>query len=109
MYRLYVDEVGTDDLTHVEKDDERYLSLTGVAMKIAHARDDLEPKLDWIKTNVFDHDPDSPLIFHRRKIAQRKQEFGILNDEVKRKLFDKAIMRIFESCDYRVITAFIDK
>jgi len=28
MYRLYVDEVGTDDLTHVEKDKHRFLSLT---------------------------------------------------------------------------------
>lgn len=109
MYRLYVDEVGTDDLGHLETDDDRYLSLTGVAMEISHARDDLTPKLDWIKANVFDHDPDEPLIFHRRKIVQRKGPFGVLNDEHKRALFDKALLRIFKTCDYRVITVVIDK
>jgi hypothetical protein len=39
MYRLYVDEVGTDDMTNLEDDNHRYLSLTGVAMEVSHARD----------------------------------------------------------------------
>lgn len=42
MYRLHVDEVGTDDLGHLEADEDRYLSLTGIAMEIDKARDDLE-------------------------------------------------------------------
>jgi hypothetical protein len=109
MYRLYVDEVGTDDLGHLDEDHERYLSLTGIAMKIDDARDDLTPKMNWIKTTVFGHDADDPVIFHRRKIVQRKQAFGILNDETKRDLFDRAMMRIFQSCPYSVITVVIDK
>lgn len=109
MYRLYVDEVGTDDLTKIEADDDRYLSLTGVAMETTHARDALAPKMDWIKANVFDHDPDEPLIFHRRKIVQRKQAFGVLNNDAKRDLFDRAMMRVYSQSDYKVITAFIDK
>ena len=36
MYRLYVDEVGTDDLVHLEKDKHRYLSLTQLCDLIAH-------------------------------------------------------------------------
>lgn len=109
MYRLYVDEHGTDDLKHVEEDHERYLSLTGLAMKISHARDELKPKFDWIKANVFDHDPDDPIIFHRRSIMQRKGCFGLLNDDSKRDLFDRSMLRAMSGTEYNVITAMIDK
>ena len=43
MFRRYVDEVGTDDMSNLEIDHHRYLSLTGVAMKKTHARDYLVP------------------------------------------------------------------
>ncbi|MBA5777831.1 DUF3800 domain-containing protein [Stappia sp. F7233] len=93
----------------MDEDNHRYLSLTGVAMKIADARDDLTPKLDWIKAHVFDHDPDSPLIFHRSDIVKRKRAFGILNNEQKRQLFDRSIHRTMLTTQYTVITALIDK
>jgi len=109
MYRLYVDEVGTDDITHVEEDNHRYLSLSGVAMKITDARDDLSPKFNWIKVNVFEHDPDDPLIFHRADIVQRKRAFGRLRDDAKRDLFDRSIYRAMETTPFTVITALIDK
>jgi len=109
MYRLYVDEVGTDDLTHLEQDNHRFLSLTGLAMQVPHARDQLKPKFDWIKTTIFNHDPDEPLIFHRSDIVQRKRAFGVLNDDTKRDLFDRSIIRSMEGTDYRVISALIDK
>lgn len=107
MYRLY--EVGTDVMSDLGKIDNRFLSLTGVAMTINEARDSLTPKFDWIKTNVFDHDADEPVIFHRRKIVQRKGIFGVLNDDRKRALFDKAMLRSIKVCDYNVITVVIDK
>jgi hypothetical protein len=109
MYRLYVDEVGTDDLTHVDEDNHRFLSLTGVAVLITTARDDLTEKFNWIKARVFDHDPDLPLIFHRSDIVQRKRAFGVLNDEAKRALFDEALQRAMSRTQYVVITALIDK
>lgn len=92
-----------------EKLDNRFLSLTGVAMRVDHARDSLAPKFEWIKTAIFDHDGDDPLIFHRRKIVQRKRDFGVLNNSEKRALFDKALLRAMKVCEYRVITAIIDK
>lgn len=60
MYRLYVDEVGTDALTNLQEDNHRFLSLTGVAMAVTDARDNLEPKLNMIKAELFNHDPDAP-------------------------------------------------
>jgi Protein of unknown function (DUF3800) len=109
MYRLYVDEVGTDDLANLEADNDRYLSLTGVAMKVDDARDQLEPKLNWIKSKIFEHDPDEPLNMHRRKIMQFKGAFQALRDEEKRRRFDRALLRIFTICDYTVITCLLDK
>jgi hypothetical protein len=110
MYRLYVDEVGTDDLTHSDKDMHRYLSLTGVAIKQGHARDELEANLNWIKSEVFDQDPDDvPLIFHRTDIVGRKGPFGVLKDLQKTNLFDRAVLRLVEVADFAVITALIDK
>lgn len=109
MYRLYVDEVGTDVMSDLSKIDNRFLSLTGVAMTINEARDSLTPKFDWIKAHIFDHDADDPVIFHRRKIVQRKGVYGVLNDDRKRALFDKALLRSMKVCDYKVITVVIDK
>lgn len=109
MYRLYLDEVGTDDLTHTEKDKHRFLSLTGLIMDVGHARDELEPKLDWIKSRIFGHDPDDPLVFHRKEILGLKGPYGCLSDTRKRDLFNKSILRVIDIIDYTVITALIDK
>lgn len=110
MYRLYVDEHGTDDVSSVEGDNERYLSLTGVAMKVATARDVLAPALAQLKADIFDHDPDDPIILHRKKIVKGNGSFGILDkDPGLRVAFDKRIKGIKASTDYRVITALIDK
>lgn len=78
-------------------------------MKITDARDDLTPKFNWIKANVFEHDPDDPLIFHRTDIVHRKRAFGVLNIEAKRDLFDRSIYRAMETTSFTVITALIDK
>lgn len=109
MYRLYVDEVGTDDIGHTDEDNHRFLSLTGVILKISDARDNLTPKFDWIKANIFDHDPDNPLIFHRSDIVKRKRAFGLLNDPNKRDLFNRSIQRAMITTPFVVITALLDK
>jgi hypothetical protein len=109
MYRLYVDEVGTDGLTNLEKDKHRYLSLTGVAMKIDYARDHLTPNLNWVKSTVFNHDPDDPLVFHRKDIMGYKGPYECLRVEEKAALFNKAMLRLYDVSEYVVITALIDK
>ncbi len=96
-------------MSDLENLDNRFLSLTGIAMRTDEARDSLSPKFNWIKSKIFDHDADSPLIFHRKKIVQRKGDFGLLNDDSKSGLFNKAIIRTMKVCDYRVMTAVIDK
>lgn len=109
MYRLYVDEVGTDDVGAVETDSERYLSLTGVAMRTDVARDVLTPRLNKIKAEIFNHDPDEPIIFHRKKIVKESGPFCILTNKDRRELFDREMMSIKYEAEYKVITALIGK
>jgi hypothetical protein len=109
MYRLYVDEVGTDDVGSVETDSERFLSLTGVAMRVDVARDELEPQMNRLKADIFEHDPDEPIVLHRKKIVKLNGDFGVLRDAELRAQFDEAAMRLKTNIDYRVITALIDK
>jgi hypothetical protein len=109
MFRLYVDEVGSDDLVHLDKDRHQFLSLTGIAMRVDHARDYLEPALNRIKAEIFRHDPDSPVIFHRKDILGRKGPFGVLVDANLRERFNNKIENIFWNCEYTVFTTLIDK
>jgi len=109
MYRLYVDEVGTDDLVHLHEDNHRFLSLTGVTMRIDHARDHLNVLLNNIKADIFEHDPDIPLILHRKDMMGFKGPYRCLRDAERRALFDEAILNVFQSTDYVVFTALIDK
>lgn len=109
MYRLYVDEVGTDDVASVEADNERFLSLTGIAMLVDEARDTLAPKLNALKATLFKHDPDDPIILHRKKIVKASAPFDGLRNTDRRLAFDTAIMDAMNGTKYRVITALIDK
>ena len=109
MYRLYVDEVGTDNLTCLKQDKHRYLSLTGIAMSVEDARDQLEPRLNVLKAQVFNHDPDNPLILHRKEIMGLKGPYLILRDSEKQEQFNTAILNTFILTDYCVITVLIDK
>lgn len=109
MYRLYVDEVGTTGLNNLDKDKNRYLSLTGVAMDIRHAADALEPNMNWIKSSILRHDPDSPTILHRSDIVGLGGSFEILKDEAIRSTFDRSILKLFSITEFRVITAILDK
>lgn len=109
MYRLYLDEHGVDRMTRVDEDKFRFLSLTGVVMKVDHARDYLVPALNSVKSQVLNEDPDSPICLHRSDIRQSKGPFECLKAPKVRELFDQRILRIIREADYVVITALVDK
>lgn len=110
MIRLYVDEQGTDTLNNLHKDKHRYLSLTGVAMKVEHARDQLVPAINSLKADLFNDDPDAQIILHRNDIMGGKGPFErIRSDEDFRNRFDERLCAIFREAEYTVITALIDK
>jgi Protein of unknown function (DUF3800) len=109
MYRLYVDELGVDVLNRLEDDYFRYLSLTGVVMKISHAKDYLIPAFDKIKSEILDPDPDSLVCFHRSDIRKNAGPFECLKNPATKEIFDRRILQVMRDAEYKVITIFIDK
>lgn len=111
MYRLYVDEVGTDTLKNLDTDRDRFLSLTGIAMKVDHAREHLAPAIEKLKYDLFPQDPDDPpLVLHRKEIMGGKGCFGrVRSDDAFRDTFNTRILDIYRNTQYNVITALIDK
>lgn len=109
MFRMYLDEHGVDRMTRLDLDKYRYLSLTGVVMKVTHARDFLLPAFNNIKAEVFNEDPDSPICFHRSDIRQNKGPFEPLRDVETRARFDELIIDVFRKTEFTAITVLIDK
>lgn len=109
MYRMYLDEVGVEAMKRLDEDNFRYLSLTGVVMKLDHARDYLVPAFDRIKADVLQQDPDTPICFHRVDIRNCRGPFQPLSNADTREEFDRRLLQVMSDAEYRVITAIIDK
>ncbi len=109
LYRIYIDEVGNHDLRHAEDINERFLSLTGVIIASATIRNVVAPEMVRLKEEVFEPDPDEPVIFHRRDIVKRRGPFKILDEPDKRRAFDEALIAALTRWEYNVVTVVIDK
>jgi hypothetical protein len=82
VYRLFIDEVGHDNLKS--------------------AKDPNERKLDIFETEN--------IVLHRREIIDKNEEpFDKLRDPTKRKKFDESLLSLIETCDYAAIAVLIDK
>lgn len=109
MYRLYIDETGNADLGASRDPNHRYLSLTGVIIERQYVRHTLTPRLNELKQEFFDPDPDEPIILHRRAILQRNRPFHALRDQKIAADFDDKLLSLLSDCEYVVITVVIDK
>lgn len=107
-YRLFLDEVGNDDLEHAADERHRFLSLTGVIMGERYAATTATQRLDAIKARFFNL-PSHQVIFHRKDIMNRSGPFGILRDEDLCERFDDAVVTYIQDLDFRVMTIVIDK
>ena len=106
---MYLDEHGTDSMTRTERDQYRFLSLTGVIMPVAHARDFLVPAFNRLKANILDEDPDAPICLHRSDIRHSRGPFEPLKHENVRTKFNARLLTIMAEANYSVITAVVDK
>ncbi len=109
LYRIYIDEVGNPDLTHVDDPNHRFLSLTGVILESEYAIQKLLPEMDQIKREFFQYDPDEPVIFHRKKLVNKQSPFHPLINPDTEKRFNAALLTALASWEYAVITVVIDK
>jgi len=86
LYRIYIDEFGNHDLRHVDNENERFLSLTGVIIQSEHNRDVIKPQMDEVKNRFLTNDPDEVVILHRKEILKRIRTFcGIARCRGKRR------------------------
>jgi len=109
LYRIYIDEVGNHDLTHVDDPNQRFLSLTGVILESDYTLRTLQPELEQIKRQYFQFDPDVPVIFHRKEMVNKIPPFQILRDPKIEQDFNTSLITSLARWDYRVISVVIDK
>lgn len=109
MYRMYLDEVGAEDLGAIERDEHRYLSLTGLIVSLDEVRDFLVPTMDDLKRSCFTFDPDSSICLHRYDIVHKRGIFQQLADADRQERFNQKVLNIVSKADYMVITVLMDK
>lgn len=130
LFRLYIDESGdhsygkkelqaleTDDKSNIsiadypelEKDDKRYLGLTGCIIENEIYRQSFHPKLEELKQKHFPHNPDEPVILHREEIVNKRGPFWRLSNPEQEKAFNEDLLSFLNKMEYKVITVVIDK
>ena len=110
-YRLYVDESGDDvmDPSKWSSPDARYLGLTGVVIASDTYRTRTHPEFEALKQEFFPHDPDDPLVLVRQKIVQKREEFGVLEDQEIANRWEERILQFLDSHISHVVTVVLDK
>lgn len=108
-YRLYVDESG--DHTYGKLDDigKRYLGLTGCFVEQEYYRTKLHPAMASLKQKHFPHNPDEPVVLHRKEIVNAAGPFWRLRDDDAREAFNADLLAFLSGMDYVIITVVIDK
>ena len=108
-YRIYIDEVGNNDLGSSENPNHRYLSLSGIIFHLNYVKTTVTPSLEAIKEKYFDSHPDDPTIFHRKEMVNKKFPFNALkNPEIENK-FNEEFLGLLRDLDYSIISVLIDK
>ena len=108
-YRLYIDEVGDPGLKAVKDPRYRYLCLTGIIMELDYVNNIVFHELESLKKKYFHSHVDDPVILHRKELVNKRYPFQALRAENIKDAFDKDLLHLLNSLDYKVITVVIDK
>ncbi len=103
--RLYLDEVGNDDVVHPA---ERYLSITGITTKVPDNH--ITREIEQVKADFFGHRPPyRTVILHRKEIVRKEGDFKILKDVAANAAWERRILDLIERLPYIANTVLIDK
>ena len=72
-------------------------------------KDTLTPRLNQLKQEIFNPDPDDPIILHRKDIIQRNYPFHVLRNLDLAARFDRGLLGLLRDSEYTVLTVVIDK
>lgn len=95
----------------LEEDDKRYLAIIGCIIETVKYQTTFRPKLEELKQRHFPHNPNRPVILHRKDIINKHGPFWRLkeHEKEKEKAFNKDLLSFFEEQDYIIIMVVIDK
>ena len=111
-HRLYVDEYGHDGMTAFAEDNDRFLSIVGVACELEHIERTVKPELEKLKQQYFYswnaanndwRDPDEiprVIVLHRSEMTVGKYPFGALRDTHIRDRFDHDFLSLLKTWEY---------
>ncbi len=108
-YRIYIDEVGNNDLESSENPNHRYLCLTGLIFELDYVKNVVGPRLENLKQKYFPYHPDEPIIFHRKELVNKKYPFNVLKDKKIEEQFNNDLLSLLEEFNYVVVSVLIDK
>lgn len=108
-YRLYIDESGDHTYHAVQDPAKQYLGLTGIAVESEAYRTIFQPKLEKLKQKHFPHNPDEPVVLHRKEMINRNGAFGVLADPRKDQAFSADLIRFLQEVEFQIFTVVMDK
>lgn len=108
-FRIYIDEVGNNDLGSSNDPNHRYLSLTGLIFELDYVKNTLQPVIESLKEKYFGTHPDEPIILHRKELVNKKFPFQSLKDPAIGNSFNDEFLKILTNLDFQIISVLIDK
>lgn len=108
-YRIYIDEVGNNDLESSENPNHRYLSLTGLIFELEYVKNVVTPSVEKLKQKYFQSHPHEPVILHRKELINKKFPFNVLKDKKLEEQFNYDFLSLLTELDYVVVSVLIDK
>jgi len=112
FHRIYMDDSGNVDAPTTNAVDVRYGSITAVILADDYLQGTFNPSFDALSKKHFGLDEGGrPHNIHRRMLtrAPEKGPFQKLRDWGARDAWDKDVLRMFETAQYTVVTACVDK
>jgi Protein of unknown function (DUF3800) len=107
VYRLFIDEVGHDNLNTANDPNEQYLCLLGVVLDLDVGHPALTETMNQLKIRTFET---TSVVLHRREIIDKKPPpFDKLGDQKVRDQFNQGLLDMIAQCDYAAIAVLIDK
>lgn len=108
-YRIYIDEVGNNDIGSSADPNHRFLCLTGVVFELDYVKTVLTPDVEALKAKFFDSHPDEPVILHRKELLGKKHPFKALLNQDTERAFNEAFLGLLGKWKFKTITVLIDK
>lgn len=108
-YRLYIDESGDHGYGDLGGVGGRYLAITGLIVEAESYRTSFHPQLEAFKQEVLPHDPDRPIVLHRRDIIDRSGAFKALQSPVVHQKFNSSLIEFLRSQQYVIVAIVLDK